>query len=85
MSTEGTMSTAIKAIYEHGVFRPLEPVTLEERTEVEVRVAAPPAQDDDPTGWKAIDALIGIADDPGGPTDVAENHDEYLYGSKRAR
>lgn len=27
--------------------------------------------------------LIGLVDDPAGPTDVAANHDEYLYGSAR--
>lgn len=35
--------------------------------------------------WKAIDRLIGLADDEGGPTDIAENHDKYLYGSLRPR
>jgi hypothetical protein len=38
-----------------------------------------PAVADDPTGWKAIDALRGIVKDA--PTDVAENHDKYLYGA----
>lgn len=79
------MTTAVKAIYEHGVFRPKEPVQLEERTEVEVLIPTAASAEDDPTGWKAIDRLIGIADDEGGPTDVSENHDEYLYGSKRPR
>ncbi|HLA77810.1 MAG TPA: antitoxin family protein [Vicinamibacteria bacterium] len=78
------MTTAVKAIYEHGVFRPKERVQLEERTEVEVLIPLP-VDEGDPTGWKAADRLIGIADDPGGPTDVSENHDEYLYGNKRPR
>ena len=26
--------------------------------------------------------LIGLVDDPGGPDDVAVNHDHYLYGRK---
>jgi predicted DNA-binding antitoxin AbrB/MazE fold protein len=78
--------TAVKAIYENGVFKPKEPVDLEEKTEVEVLIPTPgPAHEEDPTGWKAIDRLIGIADDEEGPTDVSENHDEYLYGSKRPR
>lgn len=29
-------------------------------------------------------ALIGLVADEDGPTDVAANHDEYLYGSARA-
>jgi predicted DNA-binding antitoxin AbrB/MazE fold protein len=73
------MTTAVKAIYEDGVFKPKEPVELEERTEVEVLI---PTQakpnEDDPTGWKAIDELRGIV--KGAPADVSEKHDRYLYG-----
>jgi predicted DNA-binding antitoxin AbrB/MazE fold protein len=73
------MTTAVKAIYEDGVFKPKEPVDLEERTEVEVLIPTPaPAQDDDPTGWKTIRRLIGIIKDA--PPDLAENHDKYPYG-----
>jgi hypothetical protein len=80
------MTTAVKAVYEDGVFKPKEPVSLEEHSEVEVLIPTRPPRDaDDPTGWKAIDRLIGIAHDEGGPTDVSESHDEYLYGTKRPR
>jgi len=66
-----------KAIYENGVFKPCEPIHLEEHTEVEVVVlAAAPSEADDPTGWKATEALIGFIDDA--PADMAEHHDEYL-------
>lgn len=76
----------IKAVYEDGVFKPMEPVKLAEHTEVEVSLPGKPQRDpDDPTGWKALDQLVGIADDEGGPTDVSENHDEYLYGGKPHR
>lgn len=76
----------VKAIYEDGVFKPKEPVQLDEHTEVEVSLPTSPGRDpDDPTGWKAIDRLIGVADDEGGLTDVSEKHDEYLYGGKRRR
>lgn len=73
------MPTAIRAVYEGGVFKPKEPVELEERTEVEVLIptAAQP-QDDDPTGWKTADALIGCIE--GGPKEpVGEEHDTHLY------
>lgn len=74
------MTTAVKAIYENGVFKPKEPVQLEEHAEVEVLIPTPPPppDPDDPTGWKAIDKLIGCIKDS--PPDVAENHDHYLYG-----
>jgi len=73
------MTTAIKAIYEDGVLKPKSPLQLEEHSEVEVLVLKPVARDaDDPTGWKAIDSLIGVA--RGAPSDVSEKHDDSLYG-----
>jgi predicted DNA-binding antitoxin AbrB/MazE fold protein len=76
------MTTAVKAIYEDGVFKPTEPVTLKEHTQVEVHVPAETAaDDDDPTGWKAAEEIIGIIKDA--PPDMAEFHDFYLYGRPR--
>lgn len=76
------MTIAIRAVYENGVFRPKEPVELEERTEVEVLIPVEqPAAEDDPTGWNAIDALVGSV--RSGLTNVAEKHDEYLYRDPR--
>jgi predicted DNA-binding antitoxin AbrB/MazE fold protein len=67
----------VKAIYENGVFKPREPIHLEEHTEVEVVApAVAPSDADDPTGWKATEALIGFIDHA--PADMAEHHDEYL-------
>jgi len=72
------MTTAIKAIYEDGVLKPKAPLQLEEHSEVEVLLLRPVARDsDDPTGWKAIDSLIGIG--RGVPSDASEKHDEALY------
>jgi predicted DNA-binding antitoxin AbrB/MazE fold protein len=69
----------VKAIYEHGVFRPVAPVRLKESTEVEVIVPESAAEnDDDPTGWKAADELIGFI--KGGLKEpVGEEHDKHLY------
>jgi len=54
----------IKAIYENGMFKPRGPIDLKEQTEVEVVIPAPSSPDpDDPTGWKAAEALIGFIDD----------------------
>lgn len=81
MSIEGRPMT-VKAIYENGVFRPQEPVHLAERTEVEVLIPAAVSRDvDDPSGWKAVEALIGFIDDA--PADMAEHHDHYLYGQPK--
>ena len=76
-----TMTTAVKAIYENGVFKPKEPVQLQERTEVEVLIPTQSPSDDDPSGWAAARALIGFIDDA--PADMAEQHDHYLYGRPR--
>ena len=79
MRAGAAMATAIKAVYEDGVFKPIEPVKLKEHTEVEVRVPAEAtAVDDDPTGWKAAERFIGMIQ--GAPPDLAENHDHYLCG-----
>ena len=52
-------------------------------TEVEVLIpAAAPSDAGDPTGWKAAEALIGFIDDA--PVDMAEHHDQYLYGAPKA-
>jgi Protein of unknown function DUF104 len=79
--TGGTMTTAVKAIYENGVFKPKEPLQLQERTEVELLIPTPSPVDDDPTGWASARALIGFIDDA--PADMAEHHDHYLYGRPR--
>jgi hypothetical protein len=39
------MTTAVKAIYEDGVFKPLEPLHLDELTPVEVLIPCPAAED----------------------------------------
>jgi len=77
------MTTTIDAIYEGGVFKPEGPVDLKDKTRVHLVIeeTAPPLADhDDPTGWKAIQSLIGIIKDA--PPDLAENHDKYLYGDQ---
>jgi predicted DNA-binding antitoxin AbrB/MazE fold protein len=74
--------SSVKAIYEDGVFKPKESVDLEEKAEVEVILpTAPGLPEDDPTGWKAIDRLVGSA--RSGISDISEKHDEYLYGDPR--
>ena len=76
-----SMTTAVKAIYENGVFRPKEPVHLQERTEVEVLIPTQSPSDDDPTGWAAARSLIGFIEDA--PADMAEHHDHFLCGRPR--
>ena len=39
------------------------------------------ADEDDPTGWKSLDKIVGFIKDA--PSDMAENHNFYLYGALR--
>jgi predicted DNA-binding antitoxin AbrB/MazE fold protein len=72
------MTTAVKAIYEDGVFKPLEPLQLDELTQVEVLIPSMAAVAENPVGLSAIDDLIGFIRDA--PADMAEHHNRYLYG-----
>ena len=74
------MTTAVKAIYEHGVFKPKEPLQVQERTEVEVRISTQSPADDDPTGWAAVRALIRFIDDAVSSND---KHHEPVVSSTR--
>jgi predicted DNA-binding antitoxin AbrB/MazE fold protein len=74
------MTTAVKAIYEDGVFKPKEAVHLKDKTEVEVLIPAEATgDDDDPTGWKTARELIGCISEDLVAEKVAENHDRYIY------
>jgi predicted DNA-binding antitoxin AbrB/MazE fold protein len=78
------MTIDVDAVYEDGVLKPERPLGLKEKAKVHVTIEARAEEalaakdDEDPTGWKAIDALRGIVKDA--PPDLAENHDKYLYG-----
>jgi predicted DNA-binding antitoxin AbrB/MazE fold protein len=77
------MTIDVDAVYENGVLKPERPLELEEKAKVHVIIevkaqAGAPAPDEDPTGWKAAEELIGFIKDA--PPDMAENHDKYLYG-----
>lgn len=78
------MTKAVDAIYEDGVFKPEEPVGLEEKTKVRLAIqektpTSSVVADDDPTGWKTADQLIGRF--KGGPQGehIGRDHDKHLY------
>jgi hypothetical protein len=48
------------------------------RAALERYLGQEPVGDEDP-----LERLIGLVDDPEGPTDVAANHDHYLYGAPK--
>ncbi len=73
------MVKTIRAVYERGVLRPLEPIEgLDERSLVQVTVEV---KEERLPGEDPILQVIGIC--RGGPKDGAEQHDHYTYGSPK--
>jgi predicted DNA-binding antitoxin AbrB/MazE fold protein len=71
------MVTTVRTIYESkDVLRLLQPLQLPEGTEVKISLELP-TTDSDP----AFD-LAALAVD-GGPSDLAHEHDHYLYGAPK--
>jgi len=84
------MTRHLKAIYEGGVFRPLEPVEIAEHQEVSLLVETPdeaqPDADTDMPIWEyAAQLMRDIPEDQlqALPTDGASQHDHYLYGAPK--
>jgi len=71
------MAITIEATYEIGVLKPKEPLTLASGTHVRLTVS-PVDEDGDP-----LAGVIGIGSS--GRTDGADNHDHYIYGTKKQR
>ncbi len=64
---------SIHAIFENGVFRPVQPVELPPGAEVRIAIELCGTANDPLAG------VIGIGDGPA-QGDRAERHDDYLYG-----
>ena len=76
------MAQTIRAIYENGIFRPLETPSLAEREQVRLTV------EPDPSGGSASIADDESADPLAGTrmstgiSDLAENFDDYRFGRR---
>jgi predicted DNA-binding antitoxin AbrB/MazE fold protein len=79
------MTITVPGVYEgDGVLKLEKPVDLKEHTKVNVTIETPkeePAEDDDPTGWKAAREFIGMWKDapPRSSTSLSEDHDRAIY------
>jgi len=73
------MSLHIDAIYQDGALHPQQPLALPEGAHVRVAIetTSPPAAA--PVGADPLAEVIGISDGPAAG-DVADHHDDYLYG-----
>ena len=69
------MSVTVEAIYQNGLLKPKQALTLAEGAEVLLTIVPVDGE------YDPLDAVIGIC--KGGPTDGAQNHDKYLYGKLR--
>jgi len=67
------MSLAIDAVYQNGILKPKEPLSLAEGAEVRLIIQSPD-DDRDP-----LDDVIGICTE-GPDISLAERHDEIVYG-----
>jgi len=64
----------VKAIYEDGVFKPMEKVALADKTEVELEIKPP-------RGPKKLDPrdFVGFIKDGPEGVPIAQDHDKYIY------
>lgn len=77
----------IHAIYENGVFRPVHPVELPENCEVDLTIAQSHVKPGDASSTRPLSGLAGLAgvhpENPDLPSDLAQQHDHYLYGTSK--
>jgi predicted DNA-binding antitoxin AbrB/MazE fold protein len=71
------MALTVEAVYENGVLKPKKPLRLAEGTQVQLLVSTADEEHD------PLASVIGIGQS--GRTDGAENHDHYLYGTRKRR
>ena len=75
----------IHAVYENGLFRPVGPVELPDKCEVDLTVQPSPkaaVAGDSPLA--GIAAIAGAHPENANlPSDLAEQHDHYLYGTAK--
>ena len=80
------MTTNLKAIYENGVLRLEQPLPVPEGAEVDVTVSlsdadnGKPTQETDNQSWDALTQLLNECAIDTGVSDLAQQHDHYLYG-----
>jgi predicted DNA-binding antitoxin AbrB/MazE fold protein len=79
------MTTNLKAIYENGVLRLKEPLPLPEGAQVDITVTSQEDNSDRAQGmedqsWDALTQLLADCAIDTGVTDLAQQHDHYLYG-----
>jgi predicted DNA-binding antitoxin AbrB/MazE fold protein len=80
------MTTKLKAIYENGVLRLEQPLSLPDGTQVDVTVSQDEEDRErsagmDDQSWDALTQLLAECSIDTGIPDFARKHDRYLYGT----
>ncbi len=77
------MTTTVEAIYEQGVLRPKEPLSLKEGAEVKIVIIAPrePVTGAS-TPAKILAEISALPLEGDGEAFAARDHDQVLYGGK---
>ena len=71
------MAKTIEATYENGVFKPKEPIELEDKSEVRLTVESKPKiydDKEDPTGMKTVKSFIGFIKNAPEGVPIARDH-----------
>lgn len=76
------MQETIQAVYENGVIKPLQEVHLREHEKLTVTISKTKPARKEKVAHPAM-GLVGIFDSSIG--DLSKEHDEYLYGWKKAK
>ena len=74
------MNTTVTAIYENGILRLLAPLSVPEHARVQVRIEA--VEEESEAQGHVLQSLLALATDLG-VSDLAEQHDHYLYGVEK--
>ena len=78
------MTAQFTAIYEHGLFKPTVPISLEEGSQVEVVIISMRVRPDHRTPAEIL-AEIAALPTAGGDPFTSRDHDQVLYGEQGAR
>jgi predicted DNA-binding antitoxin AbrB/MazE fold protein len=68
----------IEAVYEQGLLRPLQPLTLAEGTQVAITLIAPPAIR---SPYEVLSAIAALPLEVEREERAGREHDRYLYGA----
>jgi predicted DNA-binding antitoxin AbrB/MazE fold protein len=79
------MTITIEAIYEQGVLRLIQPLSLAEGTRVEIIVITPAPAAEGRTPADILGAIAALPMEVGGEEFSGQDHDKILYGDKGAR